>query len=360
MRIMIFNRSRIANNALLFLVIVLLQIIFSLFQSGHLSAAIQAGDQEPVELSLQKVEEILAGRSFISGDELFQLLYLLYREDRNTSFRLNRETLRFLNEKVTTLFPLDGCQAIEVRNLQVVFIFAKEQQVAIPHTLHQASLKISRKLVLAIAEYRPVSNHEAGDPFELDTASKSVQFLVKEGSLQLHFSFLLKLFGGSLRDAEGSALIYQINEQKKMSRMQLIEETPLSGGRLRIVQPGPDGKIRDMQWIDILHPDFPGQEDIGISPSRITFLGTDVELLPDDMIRIGKDEPRKNEKAWNWFTDNIKSFRDYLQTGEVATQINYTRNFGYHFEERQIVMTMGFHGAEEKIPELMSAGAAAQ
>ncbi len=169
--------------------------------------------------------------------------------------------------------------------------------------------------------------------------------------MRLHLSFLLKLFGGAQRDAEGSELVYQINDRQKISRLQLIEKTAFFGDNLIVSQLSSDEKNLEMQWIDILHPDFPGIRDIGVSASRMVFLGTDVELLPDYMIRIGKDEPRKNEKAWNWFTDNSKSFRDYLHTGQLATHINYTRNFGYYFEERQMVMSMGFYGSEKKVPE---------
>lgn len=128
-------------------------------------------------------------------------------------------------------------------------------------------------------------------------------------------------------------------------RLQLIELTPLGKNSLKIVEAQKEEKKPGTLWIDILHPDFPGRQDIGISEKTVSFLGTEVELLPDYMIRIGKEKPQKNEEAWNWFTHNLKLFRKFAQTGKLAKQIDYTRNFGYHFEERRIVVNMGFQAS---------------
>lgn len=70
-----------------------------------------------------------------------------------------------------------------------------------------------------------------------------------------------------------------------------------------------------MLWIDILHPDFPGEKDIGISDTVIAFVGTKVELLPDHMVRIGREEPKQNDEAWQWFTNNIRQFMEYAHNG---------------------------------------------
>ena len=286
--------------------IVLLQTSLLLFQPGGAPAAAQQNNAPPVSIPWGTVENILANRSFTSGDELFQLLYILYyQEEGKTSFRLENETLAKMKQKLNTLFPLAGCESIEVRDARVVFLFAEDQVVAIPNTWRQAFLKIDRKLILAIKENQWTPQENVDD--EADPDTKSIHFLVQEGSMQLHFSFLLKLFGGTLRDANGNELIYQINNNKKISRMQFLEIIPLAGDRLKVTRSASNGKDPEMQWIDILHPDFPGVQDIGISATQIAFLGTDIELLPDYMIRIGKKEPLQNEKAWNWFTNNIKS-----------------------------------------------------
>lgn len=296
-------------------------------------------------LPWQRVEELLDSRSFVSGDGLFQLLYTLYTRDQDGAFRLDRHVLARLQGKIATLFPLAGCEAIEVQGRRIVFQFAKPQQVTVPNTWRQASLHLSDRLVLAVVDQPPAPD-AAEDTGERDPATRSICFHVQEGTIQLHFSLLLGWVGGRMRDAEGTDLRYQINEAKRISRLQLLENTPLGGDRLKISRPTPEGKDRGMLWIDIDHPDFPGNRDIGIGDAVITFLGTEVELMPDGMIRIGRQEPARNDQAWHWFTSNIAAFRDYAKTGRLSTIINYTRFFDYRFEERQVAITLGFHAAE--------------
>ena len=334
------------KSAAFSLLILLSMVFFVLLRD--LPAALPPSGPAPEPMPWQRVKELLDSRTFVSGDELFQLLYILYNQDRNGSFRLDRHILSRLQDKNATLFPLAGCEAIEVQAGEVIFRFAAPQQVVVPNTWRQASLHLSDRLVLTILDQPPVPVQEADGVEAPDPDTKTICFQVREGAMQLHFSFLLQWLGGRMRDAEGTELLYQINEAKRISRLQLIENTPLTGDRLKISRPVPADNSRGMQWIDIEHPDFPGVQDIGIDNSLITFLGTEVELLPDRMIRIGRDKPMQNDRAWHWFTNNIKSFRDYAETGQLATTINYTRNFGYHFEERQVVVTMGFHSADEK------------
>ena len=337
------TRSGKGKRAALAFVILLFVVFFVLLRDPQ--AALPKSAQAPETLPWQRVNELLDSRSFVSGDGLFQLLYILYNQDPNRSFRLDRHILSRLQDKVSTLFPLAGCEAIEVQGGEIIFHFTGPQQVAVPNTWHQASLHLSDRLALTIVD-KPPAPDATEDAGETAPETRSICFHVREGAMQLHFSFLLKAVGSQMRDAEGTELLYQINEAKRISRLQLIENTPLGGDRLKI-STVPEGKDRGMQWIDILHPDFPGVQDIGIGDSLVTFLGTEVELMPDRMIRIGKDEPRKNDQAWNWFTNNIRSFREYAETGKLATTINYTRYFGYRFEERQVVITLGFHAAED-------------
>ncbi len=304
--------------------------------------------ERPVEISWQRLEELLEHRTFKSQEELFQLLFLLYAREEPQAIRLGEEVIARLAREIKTLFPLAGCQTIELEEGRIVFEFAGDQDVAIPNTWRQASLTMPKKLVLRVTEVLPAATagkRPGPSSRPEDTQGRSIRFSVEQGFLQLHFSFLLKIFGGKLRDAEGSELVYQLDDARKTSRLQLIEVTPLAGNSLKIAHlPAADKEPKTL-WIDILHPDFPGARDIGISERTVSFLGTEVELLPDQTIRIGGGKPQKNEEAWKWFADNILLFREYARGGELATHIDYARNFGYHFEERQIVMNMGFRAS---------------
>ena len=300
-------------------------------------------------LTWERLEDLLAHRSFKSQEELFQLLAILHDQEKITAFRLEKETIGKLQKNIKTLFPLKGCQAIELRDSQIVFEFSTKQDVTIPNTWLQASLAMPERLVLRL---QPApANGDTASPAALAGQNNTIRFLVEEGYLQVHFSFLLKIFGGKLRDAEGSELVYLINDQAKTSRLQLIELTPLAGDMLTAVAAAEEKEQEKTLWIDIRHPDFPKTRDIGIAEKTVTFLGTEVELLPDGMIRIGGGEPQKNPEAWTWFTKNILLFKEFAQTGKFASRIDYARNFGYHFEERQIVMNMGFQ-ASDTTPDL--------
>jgi len=336
------QRYRIIRYRTFVSAFVLLNLAFLLF-SGGLQATAQNNPPQAA-VPWQRVAQILVARSFVSGDELFQLLNILYNEDKKGAFRLDRDLLEVLKKKITTLFPLAACEAIEMENGRLTFRFTEDQQIAIPNTWLQASLRISDSLVLRIEDDRPGPDLVTGRGIAPDPDDRASRFVVQEGSLQLHFSFLLKLFGSKMRDAGGSELLYRINNRKKISSLYLVEKIPLSEDHLKISSLPHNGGHRAMQWIDIHHPDFSGTRDIGIGETNITLLGTEIELLSEQMIRIGKGGPRKNKKAWDWFSDALKSFRDYVHTGHLGTRINYTRNFGYHFEEKKIVMTMGFSG----------------
>lgn len=286
------------------------------------------------------VERLLAARDFSSREELFQLLHILYNKEKMTAFRLEKDVLKRLDGEIATLFPLAGCIAIEVDRDRVVFQFDGEQDITVPNTWLQASLHLPGRLVLKISPLPAEPDPATGEP---DPTEHGLAFTVEEGTVQVRFSFLLKLFGGKLRDAEGRRLVYRISETRRISRLQLVEVTPLGVGQIRAA--AASDSAAGTLWFDILHPDFPGERDIGITGRSIEFLGTSVELLPEKMIRIGTAEPQKNDTAWQWFDTTIGVFRTFAEPGDKALNIEYTRNFGYHFEERQIVMNMGFQAA---------------
>jgi hypothetical protein len=301
----------------------------------------------PTTISWSVLEKILDERTFKSREELFQLLSILYSQQKGTLLRLEKDTLSRFRDKITTLFPLEDCVAIELRDTRVIFEFTKAQDVFIPNTLHQASLRLPARLVLRIEDNEPAPEPAGPFGWEKDPENRSISFFVEEGYAQVHFSFILKLFGSRLRDADGTVLIYRINDRKQISRLHLIEMTTLSGDKMKITTvPKESGKAETL-WIDILHPDFPGEHDIGISEKTISFLGMEVELLPDHMIRIGDEAPQKNEEAWHWFSTNIELFRKFAKTGALTTRIDYTRDLGYHFEERKMMMQMGFQGSDK-------------
>jgi hypothetical protein len=309
-----------------------------------LSPLMALGDRRPPAgeagvVDWPTIEQLLAERQFASKEELFQLLHILYSDKGMTAFRLEKETLDRLDGRIDTLFPLDGCTSIEVHEDLAEFRFDGEQDVFIPNTWLQASLHLPPRLVLRIEKQTPASGPGGAEALPGD---RELAFRIEEGYMQVRFSFLLNLFGGRLRDAEGKRLVYRINDDRRISRLHLVELTPLGSDRIRAVATAAD--TPGTQWFDIVHPDFPGDRDIGLAGSSLFFLGTQVELLPEQMIKIGEEPPQKNEQAWQWFDRTMDAFRTLATAGGTAPSIDYTRDFGYHFEERQIVMNMGFQG----------------
>ncbi len=301
----------------------------------------------PTPIVWENVQKVLDGRTFKSHEELLQLFYLLSRDKKYTTFSLGKANLSKLQKEITTLFPLEGCEKIELWGAYVIFTFASPQDVYIPNTWLQASLQVPRRLVLQITDQPEGRDRSDLSPFAKDPDTKTVTFSVKEGYIRVHFSFLLRLFGGKLRDADGTRLIYQINDKTKISRLQLDEVIPLSSRSLQFVGTTSDKQWGKTQWIDIIHPDFPATRDIGISDKAIFFLGTKVELLSNERIRIGGQEARKNKEAWDWFSKNIEQFRKFISAGTQPARIEYVRSFGYYLEERRFVMKMSFQGSEK-------------
>jgi len=328
--------------------IVFFVVFFYLFFPERQVGAAGLGSFPPPPIVREKVEKILTGRAFKSHEELLQLCYLLYKDESKRGFSLNKEELARLDDEITTLFPLGECNSIELWGPYIILQFSGPQDVSIPHTWFQASMQVPQKLILQIQEEQPNPDDAAQSPFAEDPATRTVTFTVKEGYVRVHFSFLLKLFGGRLRDAEGSKLVYQINNKKKISRLQLDEVTPMPKDSFRLAGVTMDKEMGRTQWVDIVHPDFPERRDIGIAKNAISFLGTKVELLPDKMIRIGNQKPRENEKAWDWFSENIAKFRMFVTKGALSGKIKYVRKFGYYLEERKFVMTMSFQDAKKK------------
>lgn len=331
-------RERLFLSGALILAIVF--VLFVLLPAPVFGASEQSPSILP-PITWKEVQKVLDGRSFKSHEELLQLLYLLYHERQNQAFSIEKGTLAHLKNKITTLFPIEGCRDIELWGKYAIFKFDGPQDIFIPHTWLQASLQVSKRLVLKIND-KGSDRKQSLSPFTRDPDTNTVAFTVKYGYLRLHFSFLLKLFGGRLRDADGTRLLYQINDKKKLSRLWLEEVTPLSSDSLKFIGSTRDRHDGKIAWIDIVHPDFPSHKDIGIMDNGLIFLGTKIELLPGKRIRIGKKAAIKNEKTWDLFSDYLKSFRKYATSKNTPYRLDYVRRFGYYLEERKIVMTMGF------------------
>ncbi len=330
------------------ILIIVFTVLLTFFLPERGVGATDMGFSAPSPIVWEQVERVLKERPFKSQEELLQLFYLLSRDKNHRVFSMEKDVLGRLRTKITTLFPLDECDAIELWGPYVIFKFSNPQDVFIPNTWLQASLQVPRKLVLKINDEPPTPVRSDASSFDQDPETRSVIFSVKKGYIRIHFSFLLKLFGGKLRDADGTELVYQINDNLKLSRLLLHEITPLNNDSLKLSGITEDKEMGKTQWIDIRHPDFPATQDIGISEKAISFLGTKFELLPDKMIRLGEQEPMKNEEALDWFSKNIEEFKRYASSGSRSVQIEYIRTFGYFLEERRFLMTMAFQGGKKR------------
>jgi hypothetical protein len=297
-------------------------------------------------ISWPEIDSMLSKRSFVSKEELFQLLHQLYSEQQDM-IRLDRPVIQKLAGTIKSLFPLDACESITLKDGTVNMAFIQPQDIYIPKTWHQASLKIPKHLVLRLENVqKPNSPGGLIKPVENDT--QSVRFIVEQGYLQLDFSFLLKIFGPNLRDAQGGELLYQISEKKQISSLSLIEVTPLTQHDLSVEKRQSNTQPDEYSWIDICHSDFPDTKDIGVSANKMSYLGMEIELLPEERIRFGKEEPRQDSEAYHYFRNSLGNFKDLVFSDGKPMTIDYTRTFGYQFEERKIVITIGFRSAKDK------------
>ncbi len=293
-----------------------------------------------------EIESLLSKRRFVSQEELFQLLHQLYTRKQDM-IRLGKTDIQKLAGTIESLFPLDACESITLQDGTVSMIFNKPQGVYIPNSWHQASLKISEHLVLRLENTQETKSPSGSvNPVENDT--QSVRFIIEKGYLQLDFSFLLKIFGNNFRDGQGSELLYQINEEKQISSLALIEVTPLTQHDLSVKKRQPNTEPDKYSWIDIRHSDFPDTKDIGISNNKIYFLGMDIELLPEERIRFGDEEPRQDSEAYQYFKTSLEKFKDLVFSEGKPMTMDYTRTFGYQFEERKIFINIGFRSAKDK------------
>ncbi len=310
----------------------------------------------PAVISWAQLEQILDSRSFKSEEELFQLFHILYLQNKGTSLIIKNETISQLKKNIKTLFPLAECSSISMRGSKVTFEFIRAQDVALPNTWRQASLQTPTKLELYIFEPEPKNETEIEeknksiDKKQDATTDEilSLHFRVVEGYAKIHFSFLLRLFSGKLRDAEGSELVYQIDNNKRISRLTLNEITDLKNDKLSLLPYIQDDESQDYHWLDVRHPDFPGIKDIGFSKNRISFLGIEAELLPNDMISINGKEPKEDQLTSDYFNALLTSIKSFEKIGSNSRGIKYIRSFSYHFEERQMHLSMSLQGDHDQ------------
>ncbi len=339
-------------NPISFISLTLLATMFFILPTQL--CATTAENPTPTEISWSQLEKILDNRPFQSEEELFQLFFILYQQKKGTSLIIHNKTITQLKKQIKTLFPLADCSSISMRDSKVTFEFIKAQDVALPNTWRQASLQTPSKIVLYI--YEPEAkidktreNSSTADKNQSKANEiESLHFKIVEGHVKLHFSFLLRLFSRKLRDAIGTELIYQIYNKKRISRLALHEITELNKDTLKIKLHKKERKENNYQWIDIIHPDFPDENDIGFAENRVTFLGIEAELLPDDMVSINGKEPIKDQLTRDYFQDILTSLNKVDKLDFNHEKIKYIRAFSYHFEERQMQLSMSLQSKREQ------------
>lgn len=66
-------------------------------------------------ISWPEIESLLSKRSFVSEEELFQLLYQLYSQQQDM-IRLEKPVIQKLAGTIKSLFPLDACESMIFQN----------------------------------------------------------------------------------------------------------------------------------------------------------------------------------------------------------------------------------------------------
>lgn len=292
-------------------------------------------------LAMDEISHHLEARSFHSGDEFFQLLFILYHQYPG-DLTINQSNLGLLGKEIDSLFPVAKCQSLILKGDEMTISFQDDQDVFIPDTWLQASLLISKDLTLKIIkEDATVKADSVSGEQERTTQPDRLKFLITNGYVRIEFSPLLRIFRRSLREAEGAELHYFINSSDKISRMILVEDHELGVSQLQNYIP--EAVDTSYYWLDIVHQDFPKKQDLGIAEDKVSLLGTGIELLPDYGMRVQDGPIHTSKEAWEGFSNLLQLLQDYYRTGVLAEPLIYRRSFGYFFEEEQMSIQMGIH-----------------
>ncbi|MDP3478347.1 MAG: hypothetical protein Q8R88_01155, partial [Desulfoprunum sp.] len=84
-----YFKQYVGQSTRLCFILVTLLVLLACLSRTPATAAMTKGERPPV-ITWQKLENLLGQRTFKSQEELFQLLYILYAQEKYTAFRLEK------------------------------------------------------------------------------------------------------------------------------------------------------------------------------------------------------------------------------------------------------------------------------
>ncbi|MBN1756498.1 hypothetical protein JW877_09865 [bacterium] len=215
------------------------------------------------ELYLVELVEYMQARDFVSREELLQLFYEVHHSLQIKNFIIRRQTLLRLNEKIHTYFPLENCQEIIYLKDMLIIRFLEKQEIFIPGTKWQSSLKMSREVVFELK------------PWEEDQTV--LKFEIREGEIILKTTWLLKLSSPDATDLKASFIFYKVDPADCYSIIGLCEELWVPWDSLVVTRT--DTGI----FIDARDPQYPDKVDMFFKKNVLYYMGTELEIINDSV-----------------------------------------------------------------------------
>jgi hypothetical protein len=272
-------------------------------------------------LSAQACLSVVAPDAFHSKEELLQILYVGYQTKRLRSFRLEQPEIKTLAKKIRTLFPLEHCTGIVMRNDTLYFTFPQQQSHTIPGTFGQASLIMSPKVAFFLS---------------LDTADHNkLLFKIVDGAVDIKFSVVARLLG--FKQLKGSDLFYLTDEHKCVSILGLNCRREIPRSAMSVFRKGAVTTIR------VQDKELKENNTIIFSPKRMDFFGVAIEVLGGDSIRIGTTIVQ-NAKKRKELIDMIEQNRSQADTAKILENgLESLQSAVYELEARRISLSKGYY-----------------
>lgn len=213
------------------------------------------------ELTCDDCARFLEGRPFASREALFQLFFDIYFAPGYDGVVLKKEAIAALAEQLHTYFPLGTCEEISLSDGLLAFRFPENLAVPIPGTFRQASMSLTKKLVLKVTH--------------ADKARGTMRFAVAGGGMRLNVSAAMKAMLDYARDIQVTELTYEIDPEKRCSSVGIRERRFLPRKSLVITRDG------DSVMIDVRHPDLPDPVDLSFTKNTMNQFGISFTLQDD-------------------------------------------------------------------------------
>jgi hypothetical protein len=156
-----------------------------------LSLSAEVASQNVIkEFTYEDCKAFIEKESFKSKEGLIQLFYNVYQSDSINNIELTQKTIRLLQKKIKTYFPLKNCNRIVYSNSELTIRFNNNQKMTVPGTWGQATLFMSKEVVFVVKRGK--------------YDSLTARFLLKKGHINILTSKLAKKLFSFVEDIYGT------------------------------------------------------------------------------------------------------------------------------------------------------------